>query len=66
MCEKANGLIWDAVCELLGRVRDLEGNLGMLDDAVDDEVLSREAADDFLSEAIILLKARVLALEGPA
>ena len=67
MCEKGNGLIWDAVGELLNRVMVLEGDLvkevaslKTADDdlsveitrVVSDEVLLREAADDDLSVEI--------------
>ncbi len=59
MCGKANGLIWDAVCELLDRVIALEGNLGTLDTKVNKEVASLVTADDGLSSDITTLDTKV-------
>jgi len=52
MCEKANGLIWGAVCELLNRVIALEDDLGRLDTKVSDKVAELEAAGEALSEEV--------------
>ena len=54
MCERTNGLILGAVCELLNRVIALEGDLGTLDDAVDEEIYIRETADDAFVERVDL------------
>ena len=59
MCEKANGLIWDAVCEILGRVEDLEGDLGRLDETVDKEIGILETADADLRATDTVLTGRV-------